>query len=494
MKRFVSLDLLRGTAIIAVLFFHMLQVVWNYEGVLTSGIAWPFWSLVIPLAFFGQFNVLFVALSGLVNTISIDKQWKKLIAQNPSSDQKRIAANRILKSQLIRGLFILVMAYVYDVLLNRLLLNTVTQSSNPLLQSINGLYATNVLHAIAWGIVISGVLYTQLLRREKGQQWVSNRLLLAALIMLILTPFMVTLSRTFPYYYTAGWETRGLGWNILYFFINSIFRGTGPAFPFAVFGVVGALIGFRISSGNIEKAYANRWLAAAIAVFVGGLLVYLLRVAELHVVLNAASGTLPYYFIESVYDTGEKVMLLGGSLLIMLILVYMIDVRGKAREFAQRTVSVRRFGLVSLTVFSLQWIVSGLLVVYHITTNAITGATTEFLQGNFSAGWFDFQRAPGLLAWQFVFWFLITLAIWHVFLWLWGKTEFKGSFEWLTVKLISKGRKDAGERMNMSASLYEVEPIVEKPQNYWGRGRIIAMAALFYAMAAIEVALIAMFL
>lgn len=494
MKRFVSLDLLRGVAIIAVLFFHMLQVVWNYEGILAAGIPWPYYSIIIPLAFFGQFNVLFVALSGLVNTISIDRQWRRFSTQNPTAEEKNQKANKILKSQLIRGLFIFVMAYTYDVLLNRLLLNTVKQAPDPLLGSLNGLFSTNVLHAIAWGIVISGVLYTQLLRRDKGQQWISKRILIAALLMLLLTPVMITLSRTFPYYYTMGWETRELGWNVLYFFINSLFRGTCPAFPFAVFGVVGALIGFRFSNGNLEKAFANRWFIASIVVFVGGLILYLLRVAKLDVALNAAAGTLPYFFIESVYDVGEKLMLLGGSLLLILILVYAIDIRGKAKEIAKRTISIRRFGLVSLTVFSLQWIVSGFLVAYHNITNAITGATTPFLQGNFSAGWFDFQRAPGLPAMQLVFWFAITLGAWHIFLWLWGKTQFKGSFEWLIVKVMSIGRKDAGERLNMSASLYNVEGVVENPQNYWSQRRLIGMTVLFYIMASIEVGLVAMFL
>jgi hypothetical protein len=493
MKRFISLDFLRGTAIITVLFFHMIQVVWDYEGVLAAGFPWPYWPLVIFLGFLAQFNVLFVALSGLVNTISMDKQWKKFVAQNPTADQKRIMINKILKSQIVRGLFIFIMGYVYGILLDRLPLSLVKQMPDPVVQSLSGLYSTNVLHAIAWGIIISAFVYTQLLRREKGQGWISKRFLLVVLFMLILTPFMVMLSRAFPYFYD-DWTTRSVGVNVLYFLVNSIFRGTTPLFPFAVFGVVGAMIGCRISNGNVEKAYANRWFIGSVVVFLTGLFLYLLKVAGLHVILNVESEALLYYFIASVYDVGEKLMVLGGSLMTILIVLYVIDVRGKAKGFAQRIVFVRRFGLVSLTVFSLQWLVALLLIGYHSITNTITGGTTPFLLSNFAAGWFGFEYAPGLTSWELVFWFSITFAIWHIILWLWGKTDFKGSFEWLMIKLLQIGRKDAGQRLNMSASLYNVEPMVDNPQSFWSRRTVIALFIVFFTMATVEVALYAMFL
>ena len=103
MKRFVSLDFLRGAAIIIVLFFHMLQVVWNYEGVLAAGFPWPYWPLVIFLGFLGQFNVLFIVLSGLVNTISIDKQWRKFMKQNPNADHTGYVKRCVVKAQKALG-------------------------------------------------------------------------------------------------------------------------------------------------------------------------------------------------------------------------------------------------------------------------------------------------------------------------------------------------------------------------------------------------------
>ena len=88
-----------------------------------------------------------------------------------------------------------------------------------------------------------------------------------------------------------------------------------------------------------------------------------------------------------------------------------------------------------------------------------------------------------------MFWFSITLVIWHVLLWLWEKVGFKGSFEWITIKLMRISRKDAGERLNMSASLYKVESMVDNPQSYWSLRTVIAMIIVFFVMATVEVGL-----
>ncbi len=486
MKRFVSLDFLRGVAIIGVLAFHMLNVLYNYEAAIASNPPWPYYSLVIFLVYVGQFDILFVILSGVVNTISIDNQWKKAINQDSTVDQKRLTAKKILKTQLIRGLFILAMAYISEVLLNGFLLNLIIQQPEPFIESLGGLFYSNILHAIALGVIISGVLYTQLLSKGKGQEWISKRLFLVTMLILALTPFMLMLSRTFPYFYT-GWQSRSVGWNVLYFFISPVFRSVNPLFPFAAFGVIGALIGSRISSGKIEKALANRWVIASVLAFVVGLGLYFLKIADFQAMLKVASGTLPYYFLDSVYYVGENLMVMGGALLAMLVLLYTVDVRGKVRGFAKYTVSIRRFGLVSLTVWSLQWAIVPIFMGYHSILNVVTGKSTAFLEGNFTAGAFGFKNAPGLTSWEFLFWTTITLAIWSLFLQLWGKTDFKGSFEWLTVKLMKVGRKDAGQRLNMSASLYNVESAVEKPQNYWGLKTRLALTVLFLVMATLYV-------
>lgn len=492
MKRFVSLDLLRGGAIVGVLFFHMLNVAFNYGGLIAGDIAWPLYPLLIFVGYVSQMDIIFVVLSGLVNTISIDKQWKRLAAGNPTADQKRVAANKILKSQLVRGLFIYAMAYISETLLNGLLLRLIVQAPNPLNESVGSLYYTNILQAIAWGIIISGVLYTQLLRQERGREWVSKRLLIAVLAILILTPFMVMLSRTFPGFYDS-WTTRDLGWNILYAIINPIFRRGNPLFPFAVFGIVGTMIGCRISDGNLDKADATRWFAGSVAAFVGGALLYVPKVAGLHTILNLKAPALPYYFIASVYDVGENLMVMGGSMLLMLLILYLIDFRGHTKWFAKRTAFIRRFGLVSLTVWSLQWTIAVLAMAYNGITNAITGSATPFLESDFVAGCFDFEHAEGLTGGEFWFWWLITFAAFHTFMRVWERAGFRGSFEWVTIKLMSIGRKDVSERLNMSASLYNVESLVENPQSYWGKGKIIAICAVFFVMALIYVALTMLF-
>ncbi len=57
--------------------------------------------------------------------------------------------------------------------------------------------------------------------------------------------------------------------------------------------------------------------------------------------------------------------------------------------------------------------------------------------------------------------FLITL-MWHFILWRWERVDFRYSFEWLMVRLMSKSKEDAGRRMKVQEVLYHPEVIATR--------------------------------
>ena len=172
MKRYIAFDFLRGIAIMGVLGFHMLNVVYNYETVLANNPPIPYYILVIFLYYVGQFDILFMTLSGIVNTITIDKQWQKAVTPETSPTDRKLIASRILKSQILRGLFIFLMAYVSEGLLNRMLLSSFI-AEDPIKAFIGSLYYTNVLQAIALSVIVSGVVYTSML----GAGWDRSKII-----------------------------------------------------------------------------------------------------------------------------------------------------------------------------------------------------------------------------------------------------------------------------------------------------------------------------
>jgi hypothetical protein len=480
MKRYIAFDFLRGIAIIGVLGFHLMAVLYDYEAALDANPPIAFYILVIVLYWVGQFDILFLILSGTVNTISIDKQWEKLIAQNPSDEEKKRAADKIMKSQVIRGLFIYAMSYVSEWIMNGLLLNVIIQEPDAWTDSIGAFYYTNILQAIALGTILSGVIYAKLLQSGKDQAAKIRQMFIWVLIIFLVTPFMVLLSHTFPLFH-EGWKNRSFGLNVIYFFLNPILRRGNPFFPYAATSIIGAMIGCKISGGKTTKEYLNRVIYTALLLFGIGFFLFIFKVIDLADTLNLENNTMPLFFLNSIIDIGEILMVTGGSLLAMMILLYLIDIRGKGTSFAKYTVPIRRFGLISLTLFATQWILAVLLIIYHNIDNLISGTTIAFRDSPyFNGGW---------TGWQTWGWFLLSIFIYHCLLWLWGKVNFTGSFEWITVKLLSRNRKDAGERLDLNTSLYAVESPVLEGQEFYGRGTQVAFWMIFFILGVIYTAI-----
>ena len=108
-KRYISLDVLRGLAIIGVISFHVLTRAFdkNYAIDHIDERSIIFYIILVPLFFIGEMDVLFTSLSAAVNTISIDKKWNKIMqeyAGNPTEGKKK-AFWTILKTQLIGKIF-----------------------------------------------------------------------------------------------------------------------------------------------------------------------------------------------------------------------------------------------------------------------------------------------------------------------------------------------------------------------------------------------------
>lgn len=431
MKRYVAFDFLRGCAIMGVIGFHILNQAYPADAALESAVNnmnIPFILLAMLLYFLGSFFPLFIALSGLVNIISVDGQWNKMISKDSSPEGIKIAYKTILTSQIIRGLFVVFMGYFSEVVLNGGLLDLILQQTDILDKMVRAFFFTQILVMIGLGVIIVSFVYLTLLKKGKTKQEITKIFWLISLIILVLTPIMITLLNLLPDFWDRPantWQTRNFFMNLLYIILTPLVIDFNPLFPNLAAMFIGSIIGFTISSGNIDKKFIKSMGNKALLMFFIGTIIRSLGVGL----------SLPF----DEYNVPEFLVTTGGSLILMLLVIYYIDFRGKGDKFAKKTTFFRRFGIMTLTLWCIQWLVVIPVYIVQTIANLITHTSENWLDGPI--------LNEGLNGYQLIGLVFIVIMFYHLILWLWQKVQFKGSLEWITVKLLSSKREDAGLRL-----------------------------------------------
>ena len=106
---------------------------------------------------------------------------------------------------------------------------------------------------------------------------------------------------------------------------------------------------------------------------------------------------------------------------------------------------------------------------------------------SFEYSWTKFIDSPlinnGLTVWQFTLAFIFIIGFYYGILVLWEKVHYVGSFEWITVKLISKSHSNAKNRLNMQESLYNVESYVPNKVNMYKWWQLTLIFLMFFGFA-----------
>ncbi|MBN2155358.1 MAG: acyltransferase family protein [Candidatus Lokiarchaeota archaeon] len=467
LKRYLSLDVLRGLAIIGVFSFHVMNQSYDYNAVMAGDPGIIFYILLVPLVFIGEFDVLFVCLSAIVNTISIDKKWNRIITkwEGDPREGKKHAFWTLIKTQLIRGLFIAVLGYVAEVLLNHMLLYTILREPNIIDESVQMLFRSHILWLIGVGLIVTSLIYLLMKRAD----WSRKRMIVTFITISVCTLFVVTplLQWLYP---TLGfpnkpqdlWQTTDIGTNILRIILAPFIKDDFPFFPDISIMFVGVIIGFLISKEQVEKRHLNWFFMVSMFLFVVGAAFYFLE--------STLESTLDSVFIE--VEAGIYLMTSGGSILAILIFLYLLDVRRGRKQV--KFFYFQRFGIMSLSLWMLQWVMVFPIMLLQLILNAI----------NYGFNWATFvltRDGPffneGLGGYGVIGELIYILAFWTLVLWLWQKIDFIGSFEWITVKLMSG--KQGHERARISDAITNVESISDPPKKYYGAGMVILFFVVF---------------
>jgi len=463
-KRYISFDLGRGLAIIAVIGFHVLNVCYNADAAINSAIDSmniSFILLVIILAFLGQSYPAFILLSAAGNTISMERRWLKLTADG-SEKSKKVAYKAILTDQIIRGLILILISYFSETLLNTGLTYLIVQDPNHdvIKDMLSQFYHSQIIGLIGFGVIISAIIYLNCVKRNFSKEKIKKILYIFTAIFIFGYPLMVELFKAIPGLWNHPEEyivSASIGIEVLYWFLSPFANGWFPYFPNAGLSLLGVVIGIEIANAKISKDFFRKLLRSGWLFFICGIIWLIID----EFIFEGNS----YRYYDSIF------MATASSILLLAVFFYYIDVKGNGNKIANRTKFFRRFGLLSLTTWCLQWTAAIPLRIIHEVTNWINKTSIPFYLSDIYLGYLS-----GWMTWVMIF---VAIGFISLILWMISLTNYKISFEYLLAKIMTLGnKKSESSKINIALTLDKTKSLISENegQNFIDfKARIILM-------------------
>jgi hypothetical protein len=508
-RKYASIDFLRGFAIWMMVFVHTLMRWVDQTGIQSSLDQLPMMILVILLAsiFFGGWAGFFLMVSATGNMISM---YRNLERGNRVMD---VVLKQVIGGTLLLFCAVLTEAVIgYHGYLGEVALGRPDRWDILLYRGFH----QETIHAVAWCIILNGIVQGMLSVNggyKKIKRNIIIYLFLAAIIFTISAPVWEGLRYSFPGYdkfmqplqYPFGTPLAGsheiqygiLGvtpfWQLVkQWFIAPLAGGPEPILPFLGVSFIGSVIGLFLlkkeqeREENPEKLPTTRPLTIGLIVgfslFVIALVVtVILGVTTPH--MNLVGDLIAHqYDVRALYDQGLKygfgysfiwlswfTLETTAQLCAILLLLRVVEFRGKAKQFGRKTLYFRRFGFVAFSIYNYQFVDIIMVFIfafvgYFLPWLGIPGAAG--VGGGYRAIIAASQNKYGPV----LIWFLIAgiFGVHQVLLKTWEKTNFTGGFEWFISKASNilvptkrKNRKKEGffytERLDAKKGLYTPE-------------------------------------
>lgn len=470
MKRYVSIDILKGFSMFLVLFFHVLTRTLDFsiiENTLDdfSMKNLPFYFVIVIIGYISEYDIVYICISAFGNIFSVQRQWNRQITVESTTLEKKELFRTIMKTQLIRGAFIAFLGYFSEWILNGMIVDIVLQKENWATDSIGALFFAQILTIMAINNVILSFIYLMMLRGGKKKH-IPLVLLFLFIGFIAVTPGIIELFKLNPIIWNnlqLGWQDRSAGMNILFFFLTPFIRRFTPIFPNFSASAFGAIIAFRFSQEGIQKKFLSWLVLCSIIIMLAGITL-------------AYVETLGYPRLQD-YQLGAFLQTFSGAILYILFFIYFFEIRG-----TQRTIKYsklwRRFGIFTLSIWCLQWLIILPAWLVQIILNWISGTWTKFSESPLINN--------GLNIWQFALALVFITGFYYGILLLWEKIHYIGTFEWMTVKLISGSHKGASNRLDMEQSFYYVESYVPERINMYKWWQLTLVFLMFIGFAIVN--------
>jgi len=465
MKRIITIDVLRGVSIFLMTIFHTWTNVVDLSPFYNTPVEvflkeQPF-MLVLGALFYilGHSRTFFLFISAIIHTYNFMKKLDR--GDRPE---------KLLINNVIKGFIVYLLGIIREGIFSPwgtidslILTGTVSKSDLQLA------YLFETLQIIGLSIIalsITCYIFFKLKIPEESWVFFICSAMLAA-IFIFPAPYLHQSIVDYLGYDirvgTHGGEFHNVSEYFTRFFWMSLAGRESPIFP--NFGVtfIGGIFGYFLAKPKPSRKILKYGAIGATVLLIGGILMFIF-------VYNAE-----FNIDMRIHETWYILANMGLQIYYVVALLAMFEFRKNAdlHKYARWTRIIRRWALVALTVYMIQYV--DLFMRIHCTRTVGFDFSVRYF---ISKGWFmagDPIQAPTVgfhiinfttrhqvgMGWS-IFMLVVAAVYFDIILRLWEKIRFVGTWEWILIKLLRlfAGKKHYDSaRIKVQESLYDVEPI-----------------------------------
>ncbi|TFG09183.1 hypothetical protein EU534_02365 [Candidatus Heimdallarchaeota archaeon] len=465
MKRIITIDVLRGVSIFLMTIFHTWTNVVDLSPFFNTPIEvflkeQPF-MLVLGALFYilGHSRTFFLFISAIIHTYNFMKKLERGV--NPE---------KLLGTNIIKGFVVYILGIIREGIFSPW--GTIDEFILTGRINVNDLklgYLFETLQIIGLSIIaLSITCYIFFKLNLHNRSWIffiySS---IMAVVFLFPAPYLHEAINNFVGQDissgTHGGEFHNVSDYFTRFFWMSMAGRESPIFPNFFVAFIGGIFGYFLAKPKPSRKILNYGAIAATILLSGGILMFIF-------VYNAN-----FDINMRIHETWYMLANMGLQIYYVVALLAMFEFRQKAdlNKYAKWTRIIRRWSLVALTVYMIQYV--DLFMRIHCTRTVGFDFTLRYFinKGWFLAGQpiqpplvgyhilnFTTRHQVGM-GWS-IFMLIVAAVYFDIIIRLWEKIRFIGTWEWILIKLLRlfAGKKHYNSaRIKVQESLYDVEPI-----------------------------------
>lgn len=423
MKRYVSLDFLRGIAIFGMVFVHILvniyDLSWTESDASLTGAPLVAIIMLVSGLYLGSWAGLFLMVSATGNMISMQSNLK---AGN--------GVKSMLMKQVVGGLILVFFSFLCEGTFQYYgLFHNLIDGSTDLTKPFWKAYTMETIATIGWSMVLNGIVHA-LLSRNDGYLKIRRNIVIYAILAIVsvaLTQLVWDWVRSMYLTYSLDpLNPRGIfrpsinapfSEYLWKFFLLPLGGQPEPLFPFFAVSCIGSIIGLKLVEEPVTRTWPKRGVIIGMLIVVFGLLFWII-------------GDLPFDSLLPLEDfstftrIGDGLnwrwlpwicFITGGQIVLVCLTFRLIEFRGKAQKFAAKTHFFRRFGMIAFTNYAFHRIIAIVpLYLFSLLIQVPISLEVKSLNG-----------------WLTLVCVAIVVLVIHGLMLLWEKVDYIGSLEWM---------------------------------------------------------------